>query len=140
MGNEIIPQNETINQNRTIKNHAITNGHIGINNKLNNEEKNRFIHEFIAEIFSKLESKESLIETQELRSENNEVTPLVTQEMSKHEKIENEEKVEADNGIIVVDRFEGHLAVCENRETRRNAKHRNIKIASKCSRRRRIKI
>ncbi len=36
--------------------------------------------------------------------------------------------------IFIIDRFEGNLAVCENRETRGNDKHRNNKITKKCSR------
>ncbi len=58
MENEIIPQNEMINENRIIRNHGITSNQFEKNNTLSKEEKNRFIQEFIKEIFNKLESKE----------------------------------------------------------------------------------
>ena len=57
MENEIIPQNEMINENRIIRNHGITSNQFEKNNILSKEEKNRFIQEFIKEIFNKLECK-----------------------------------------------------------------------------------
>lgn len=60
MENEIIPQNEMINENRIIRNYGITSNQFEKNNTLSKEEKNRFIQEFIKEIFNKLECKEEI--------------------------------------------------------------------------------
>ena len=97
MNLEIMPQDEMGYPNKIIKNHAKTSNQIGMNNKLTKEEKNKFVQEFIADLFRKLENK-----------------PEITEDI--------EEK------IIVIDRFEGDLAVCENRNTRRDNKYRKNKI------------
>lgn len=47
--------NKLINKDKVIKNHATTNDKIGINNRLKKEEKDKFIQEFIQEIFQRLE-------------------------------------------------------------------------------------
>ena len=64
-------------RNRNIKNYGTTSNNIGVNNILDKKEKERFIQEFIKQIFQKI---------------NKEI-------------------------ILVVDRFEGNIAVCEDRET-----------------------
>ena len=64
-------------RNRNIKNYGTTSNNIGVNNILAKKEKERFIQEFIKQIFQKI---------------NKEI-------------------------ILVVDRFEGNIAVCEDRET-----------------------
>lgn len=64
-------------RNRNIKNYGTTSNNIGVNNILDKKEKERFIQEFIKQIFQKI---------------NKEI-------------------------ILVVDRFEGNIAVCEDRKT-----------------------